>query len=51
MIVAFDIVARPCRISDAILIPDDGNLEPLASLQEIFGEGGGSAADEIKEVK
>ena len=51
MILAFDIVARPCRVSDAILIPDHGNLEPLASLQEIFGEGGVSAADKIQEVK
>ena len=51
MIVAFDIVACPCGISDAILIPDDGNLEPLACFEEIFGEGGMSAADKIKEVK
>ena len=50
-IIAFDILARPCGIGDAILVPDDRNLVPLASFQEIFGEGGMSAADKIQEVK
>ena len=51
MIIAFDVRARPCRVGDAILVPDKGKLKPLASLQEIFGEGWVSAANKIKEVK
>ena len=50
-IIAFEILARPCGIGDAILVQDDRNLMPLASFQEIFGEGGMSAADKIQEVE
>ena len=48
---AFDLLAGPRRIGDSILVPDDGNSKPFASLQEIFGEGRVSAADKIKKVK